>query len=144
MQWEVLEPTDQPGVRHCDSCNESIHMVRTSEEISVAALFKRCVAIADENNLVMFVGSPSTDWVAPVNLNVAMRLTRRPTLVELDSLGAWYPSIMNEDGVRSMFLEQHWIAIGRAEPRELQLMRNEAFALQLPVEFRAGAPQPVV
>ncbi len=42
--WEGLEPTDQEGVRHCDSCNENVHLCETDAAMLDHARQGHCVA----------------------------------------------------------------------------------------------------
>ena len=40
-----LAPTDRMDARHCNDCNKHVFMVSTDEEITMAKVLRRCVAI---------------------------------------------------------------------------------------------------
>lgn len=46
-QWTDLAETDQPDVRHCNACNESVYFCRTDEETIARAIEGKCVARAE-------------------------------------------------------------------------------------------------
>lgn len=46
LQWESLTPTDQPTVRHCDSCQQEVFFCETINEANTYARAGFCVAIS--------------------------------------------------------------------------------------------------
>ena len=45
-RWDQLQPTDNPRVRHCDACQQSVHYCDTIVEARAKAGRSECVAIA--------------------------------------------------------------------------------------------------
>jgi hypothetical protein len=44
-RWESLAPTDDPRVRHCDECGESVHFADTVVEAEALARAGRCISV---------------------------------------------------------------------------------------------------
>jgi hypothetical protein len=44
LRWEALAQTEDPDVRHCSVCNQSVYFCRTDEETIERALADQCVA----------------------------------------------------------------------------------------------------
>lgn len=43
-QWETMEETSNPDVRHCDSCNKDVHFCATEEKLDRMAAAGECVS----------------------------------------------------------------------------------------------------
>lgn len=43
-QWETMEETSSPDVRHCDSCNKDVHFCATEEKLERMAAAGECVS----------------------------------------------------------------------------------------------------
>lgn len=42
--WFKLEPTANPNVKHCNTCNQSVHLCTTQEDLDKAIKDLRCIA----------------------------------------------------------------------------------------------------
>lgn len=42
--WLELEPTANPKVKHCNTCNQNVHLCTTQEEMDKAIEDLRCIA----------------------------------------------------------------------------------------------------
>jgi hypothetical protein len=61
-KWEELAKTDDDLVRYCEHCDKNVFALRTREELSVASAVGRCVALANDNNILGWVGEPEGEW----------------------------------------------------------------------------------
>ncbi|MDO8906837.1 hypothetical protein [Hydrogenophaga sp.] len=43
-QWETMDETSSPDVRHCDSCNKDVHFCATEEKLERMAAAGECVS----------------------------------------------------------------------------------------------------
>jgi len=66
--WDALEASDDPGVRYCDECKESVTMCQTPEEFIRLGNLGQCVATPDASfpTLVSMsmLGRPSAEHVS--------------------------------------------------------------------------------
>lgn len=55
--WESLRETNDPGIRICDSCLESVRICRNRDELDRASVRGECVAIGfDDPNTPRLLG----------------------------------------------------------------------------------------
>lgn len=45
QEWSKMTETEDPEIRHCDHCNESVHLCRTAQDLKQAIVDNWCVAI---------------------------------------------------------------------------------------------------
>ena len=45
VQWNQLEKTEQPGVRHCPSCDKQVHYCLSLPQARANAVLDRCIAV---------------------------------------------------------------------------------------------------
>lgn len=45
QRWDLLSPTADPGVRHCEECQRDVHYCHSSQDAFRLALAGKCVAI---------------------------------------------------------------------------------------------------
>ena len=66
--WWTMGETADPNIRHCDTCNNEVHLCRTPEEFVEATVQGHCVGIPFEfrpiNLLAIQVGQPSVESAA--------------------------------------------------------------------------------
>lgn len=77
-QWKDLRPLrGQKGVRHCDSCNQSVYKVETREEWDDAMALGRCVCV------VLDWGEHTTDMTVTMGVPAPWveRLLSRPRVI---------------------------------------------------------------
>ena len=66
MEWKQLGPTNDPDIRHCDSCNKNVYLCKTQSEFVENGNAGRCVAVNPENALLdhdELVGMVCTDYL---------------------------------------------------------------------------------
>jgi len=80
--WESLEPTDDPGVRHCGECNQSVHFSDSAKVAEAHAAAGHCIAV------------PRTLHDGGVSLDV------RHVLGRPDPIGDWARRLFPEGGSR--------------------------------------------
>ena len=71
--WNQLRRTDEPQVRYCDNCDKGVFSVRTRAQLELASSIGRCVALADDNDIVGWIGESDFDWMAEQSETVAVR-----------------------------------------------------------------------
>ena len=49
--WFELEPTDKAGIKHCNQCEEDVHLCTTQEELSLAVEENLCIAFFKDPSL---------------------------------------------------------------------------------------------
>ncbi len=74
-KWEQLAPTANERVRYCGNCTKAVFALRTFAELSVASAVGRCVAFADDNDIIGVIGEPegSWDWMEDASETVKVR-----------------------------------------------------------------------
>lgn len=80
QRWEALAPTEEPGVRHCDRCDQRVYLCSSDEETIAHARAGHCIAREMPNASELprvYVGRPVS--VAPVTPEQAeaLRVMRR-------------------------------------------------------------------
>lgn len=54
--WETMEQTQEPNIRHCSGCKKDVFQVSTKEELLEAIQLNRCIAIFDAPKIPDFLG----------------------------------------------------------------------------------------
>ena len=54
QKWESMAETEDPDIRHCALCNESVHLCETAHDLHQAMLNNWCVA--------MYETEPETEY----------------------------------------------------------------------------------
>lgn len=58
-RWERLEPVQgDPAIRFCATCERSVFLCQTDEELNQHSALGRCVALEIPTGGVMYVGQP--------------------------------------------------------------------------------------
>jgi len=61
--WDLLEPTQVDGVRHCPACDRDVHLAMTEEDLRTHASQGHCVAVPLQASSETAVGTVATQLV---------------------------------------------------------------------------------
>jgi len=56
QNWDLLQATDSPDVRHCAACKQNVHLCRTAAEFVTHGEQGHCVAIPSDTRLIQLGG----------------------------------------------------------------------------------------
>ena len=51
QQWGALNPTPDPQIRHCDSCDQPVHLVVNEAQLRERAANRQCIAVVAPSEL---------------------------------------------------------------------------------------------
>ena len=130
-QLNDLIPTDRMDARYCSDCNKHVFMVSTDEEITMAKMLRRCVAITWGTPVV---GGP-LEYCAPdvsVLHAVGVRLVERITEDRAKELRLSFPGLFDGAETERRLRDSALIPLGKLE---------EGIGILLDKEFCTAAPE---
>ncbi|NHZ96363.1 hypothetical protein [Massilia sp. CCM 8734] len=129
-KWEQLTPTANERVRYCDHCTKAVFALRTQAELSVASAVGRCVAFADDNEIIGVIGEPEGqwDWMETPSDTVKIRFGHTVTVELAEQMRLAFPLVFSGD---VNILPDQWITLGTFTPWVVRQL-NKELAEQFP------------
>ena len=136
-KWHELAPTGDAEIRFCTHCAKNVFVLRTHAELDVAAAVGRCVALADGNDIVGWIGEPegTWDWIEEPSTPAKIRCNGPVTAEMVARLQLAFPRVF---GAGVNWRAGEWLVLGLFTPGVARSLLNELQSAFPGVEVLVG------
>jgi len=122
-RWEALEETSSSATRYCGDCRKNVFRVNTPEQLHVAGLLARCVALSQDSDFF------SAETVPPASgaldrepCRVGVRVPAPLMAGRIDALRLAYPALFDDASKERDLLDGKRVALGTFDKRATGLL----------------------
>jgi hypothetical protein len=129
-KWTDLAATDFDATRFCGDCKQNVFIVKTELQFLIARAFKRCVAIADDNNFIAVIGQTSAlDWMEQEVKEISVSLSRPIDADRRMQLRLLFPAIFDNAENECHLMSGGFVRVGTFDAEKIKFLQHEIDAV---------------
>jgi hypothetical protein len=129
-KWTDLTATEFDATRFCGDCKQNVFIVKTELQFLIARAFKRCVAIADDNNFIGVIGQTSAfDWMEQEVKEISVSLSKPIDAARRMQLRLLFPAIFDNADNECHLMSGEFVRVGTFDAEKIKFLQHEIDAV---------------